>query len=94
MTKMTEQQRLEQLRDLCLTGIEDTGDAIDWVQSLLKMAGFMTMVAVHDHLEEGETMNKDTFFALAVRELNDSYDQAVASKETFYAMNRMTGRQE
>lgn len=91
MTQMTEKQRLEALRDLCLTGIDDTGDAIDWVQSLLKMAGFMAMVAVHGHLKEGESMNKDVFFALAVRELNDSYDQAVASKETFHAMMKMTG---
>jgi hypothetical protein len=82
---------LDKLRDVC---VEQEVEPIAAVLALIRMAGFMLMVAQSRRefeLQSETALDKNGFYALAIEELNNSYDAALSTRETVDLINRVGG---
>ena len=79
------------MRDVC---INDAVEPMAAVIALIRMAGFMLMVAKHQREQEVEeeiALDKEEFFKLVIKELNAAYDGALSTRETVELINRVGG---
>jgi hypothetical protein len=84
-------QVLDKLRAVC---IDDSVEPIASVLALIRMAGFMLMVAQSRReveLQETTALDKHGFYALAIEELNTAYDAALSTRDTFDLIERVGG---
>jgi len=82
---------LNKLRDVC---IDQEAEPMAAVIALIRMAGFMLMVAKHQReyeVEEEIALDKEGFFKLVIEELNNAYDGALSTRETVDLINRVGG---
>jgi hypothetical protein len=82
---------LNKLRDVC---IDQEAEPMAAVIALIRMAGFMLMVAQSQRefeLQADTALDKEEFFKLIIKELNDAYDGALSTRETVDLINRVGG---